>query len=374
MKDHADVVVIGGGIAGTSAAYFLRRAGTDVTLVERSDIASGASGRNGGGFRQSARALPEIPLAVAAVEMAPGVWEEIGENVEYVRRGNLRLAESEEQLRTMAESVPRQQDAGLRAVRLVSREEALGIVPVLAGDRVWGGTFCPTDGHVNPMLACFALARGARRLGAHVLRGTPVTGIDVERGRVVGVRTTRGHIATPCVINAAGAGAIEVAAMAGLSVRGRVATYQAMVTERVPPIFPVMFGVASATLYWRQTVSGNVLFGGGGLASRRDERPRTTVDWSVIPPVAAHLLQLVPSLRELKLLRAWTGQDLETPDHVPIIGQAPELDGFIYATGYSGHGMPMGLITGRLLTELLVEGKPSLPFSGFEPGRFRDAA
>jgi sarcosine oxidase subunit beta len=108
----------------------------------------------------------------------------------------------------------------------------------------------------------------------------PVIGIDVERGRVTGVRTTRGRIATPSVINAAGAGAMEVAAMAGLRMGARAATYQAMITERVPPIFPVMFGVASATIYWRQTVSGNLLFGGPPPGAPRDESPRTAVDWS----------------------------------------------------------------------------------------------
>ena len=365
MENFADVVVVGGGIVGTSVAYFMSKAGLAVTLVEKERIASGASGRNGGGYRQSARALPEMPLAVASIAMAPRLWGELGGDVEYVRKGNLRIAESERELEAMAEYVPKQQAAGLKEVRLVTRQEALEIAPALAPDRVFGGTFCSTDGHINPMRACVALADGAQRLEARILTQTAVTSIEIAKGKVTAVHTTAGRIATRYIINAAGAGSIAIAAMAGLHMPARATRHQIMLTEKVSPLFQVMFGVASASIYWRQTASGNVLFGGSS-----DGADGVEVGWPPVAPVSDHLLQLVPSLRDTRMMRVWVGQDATTPDHLPIIGPARELEGFIYASGYSGHGVPLGPITGRLLTELIVGGKPSLPFSGLEPDRF----
>src|SRR5574341_1162721 len=167
MTDHqADVVIVGGGIVGCAAAYYLAKRGASVILLERNGIGSGASGRSGGGVRQSARATAEMPLANEAVALFPALSDELGVDIEYVQRGNLRLVESVDHIRPMQVDVTRQQSIGLD-VRWAGQVEVCEVVPSLRRENVFGASFCPTDGHANPL----KLTTGhAAALSIHVWR------------------------------------------------------------------------------------------------------------------------------------------------------------------------------------------------------------
>ncbi len=164
MSIKADVVIIGGGIVGCSIAYNLAKAGIKPVVIEKSDIGGEASGANGGGVRQSARNVKEMPLAMESIKIFGQLHEELEADVEYVRQGNLRLCTNEEELETMRKSVENQKLMGLK-LEMLDRKQILDINPYV-GEKVIGAGFCPTDGHANPLLATYAFFNKARSFGA----------------------------------------------------------------------------------------------------------------------------------------------------------------------------------------------------------------
>src|SRR5829696_2461907 len=212
-----EVVVIGGGISGTAAAYELARAGVRVTLLEQGSLASMASGWTLAGVRQSGRHPAELPLATAAVARWEQLGEELGADVEYRREGNLRLARSPAEVPVIQTIVAEQRDLGLDLSYLPDNAAVREIAPAIAPS-VLAASYCPTDGHANPIATVQAFARAAERHGATLSTETLVTAIDVSDGHVRGVHTTGGHIAAATVVVAAGVHTTRLCAPLGLDV------------------------------------------------------------------------------------------------------------------------------------------------------------
>src|SRR5215211_9449403 len=183
-----EVVIIGGGISGTAAAYELARAGAKITLLERGSLANMASGWTLAGVRQSGRHPAELPLASAAVARWEHLGEELGADVEYRREGNLRLARSPEEVPVIQAIVAEQRDLGLDLLYLPDNAAVREIAPALA-ESVLAASYCPTDGHANPVATVQAFAMAAARHGATLRTDTAVTEIDASSGRIRGVRT-----------------------------------------------------------------------------------------------------------------------------------------------------------------------------------------
>ena len=202
MAKTADVVIVGGGIMGCATAYYLAKEGLKPVVVERSDIGGEASGSNGGGVRQSARNLKEMPLAMESIRMYGELHEELGMDVEYVRKGNLRLCTNQDEMETMRKSVESQKTAGLELMML-DRKEVLDINSYI-GEKVVGASYCPTDGHVNPFLVTYGYFLRAKNLGARFCTGEEVLDIKLRKGRVTAVVTDKQVIDTDLVVNAAG--------------------------------------------------------------------------------------------------------------------------------------------------------------------------
>ena len=187
-----DIVIIGGGITGAAAALALAEAGAKVALLERRGIAAMASGWTLGGVRQSGRDPAELPLARAAVEIWPTLNERLGADVEYRRRGNLRLARDESEVEIIRRMVEAQRALGLDLTFLADSRALRDIAPAIS-EKVRAASFCPTDGHANPIKATRAFAEAARARGAAIVEGVAASAIRVERGRVTGVATSRGR-------------------------------------------------------------------------------------------------------------------------------------------------------------------------------------
>ena len=185
MPEKADIVIVGGGVMGCAIAYNLAREGLKPVVIEKSDIGGEASGSNGGGVRQSARNLKEMPLAMQSIHLYGQLKEELGMDVEYVRKGNLRLCTNEEEMETMRQSVSSQKTVGLE-LEMLDRKQVLEINPYI-GEQVVGASYCPTDGHVNPLLVTFAFFKKAKSLGA-----TFYTNEEVE-GHPAAQRSRRGR-------------------------------------------------------------------------------------------------------------------------------------------------------------------------------------
>ncbi|OQY99891.1 MAG: hypothetical protein B6D41_00530, partial [Chloroflexi bacterium UTCFX4] len=187
---NADVIIVGGGIIGCATAYYLAKRGADVILLERAGIGAGASGRSGGGVRQSARASAELRLANETVALFPTLADELGVDIEYTQRGNLRLVESVDHLRPMQVDVTRQQSYGLD-VRWIGQQETCELVPSLRRESVLGASFCPTDGHANPLKLVTGFANAARKLGAQIFTNCAVQHIRQNDAGGAQIETTR---------------------------------------------------------------------------------------------------------------------------------------------------------------------------------------
>jgi len=370
MVETADLVIVGGGVMGCAIAYNLAKEGLKPVVVERSEIGGEASGANGGGVRQSARNLKEMPLAMASVQLYGQLKEELGQDVEYVRQGNLRLCLTEEEVAALTKSVENQKAAGLE-LEMVGQKQVREILP-LVSEKVLGASWCPTDGHANPFLTTYGFMKKARELGARFLTHEEVVGIDLKRAKVVGVTTSKRRFSTDLVVNAAGVAGRRIANLVGLDLPLKPVFSEALITEPVEPLFPQMIGSAKGAFYGRQTPHGPVFWGGFiGTEDYIYERGQGKPNFNCIGPAAAKgLIELFPALAKLHVLRTWSGLIAAMSDGLPVLGLVDEVKGFVMATGFSGHGFGLAPIIGKLMGELIMDCRVSLSLKDFCYGRF----
>lgn len=358
----ADAIIVGGGIVGCAAAYYLAKEGARVILLERAGIGAGASGRSGGGVRQSARASAELQLANETVALFQSLADELGVDIEYTQRGNLRLVESVDHIRPMQVDVTRQQSYGLD-VRWLGQAETCELVPSLRRESVLGASYCPTDGHANPLKVVTAFAHGARNFGAQLVTNCAVQNIR-QNDAGAQIETTRGTFHAREVLIAAGAGTRALCLNFGVDLPLANMRYESLVTEALPPMFPYMFGVAAADLFFRQTRHGSVHFG-GGMVQPSESQETTEKNLQL---AAEHIVHLIPALAQVNLVRTWGGLDPSTPDGIPIIDRVNE--NVLVATGFCGHGFALGPIVGRYLAQWIALGEKPEAFAAFRRNRF----
>jgi len=371
MTETADVVVIGGGINGACAAYHLAKKGVKkVVVLEKDFLAAGSTGRCGAGVRAQWGAEMNVRLAKAAIEQYEKADEELdyAPGIEFKQRGYLLVAYTEKQVDQFKKNVALQNSLGVPS-RFVSPDEAKRIVPHLSTEGLMGATFCPKDGHINPFKATDAFARAAKRLGAEIRLRTEVTGIKVSGGRVIGVETTRGDIFAPVVVNVAGPWSQEVAAMAGVDIPTYSQRHQILVTEPVNPSLqgPMVMSFHHS-LYCQQTPHGSFIMGIG------DPHEPTGHDvghsWQFLEEMAKKVCRMLPILRNVRVVRQWSGSYNMSPDAHPIIGRAPNVEGFYMAVGFSGHGFMLAPIVGQILSELITDEQPVIPVDKLGLERF----
>ena len=366
----ADAVVIGGGVIGVAAAYYLSRAGVQVTLVERRGIGQEASGANVGLVTLfSGHSLDEpdpgplYALTRASIEAYATLGDELGVDIEYDRCGGVVFADTEERL-----AVIRRAHDGYRAHGVgVEWLDARGVreaEPAFAPDGVLGGVLCPDNGHLNPLMLCRAFARGARRAGARVMLGTAVQNVYHGNGRVRAVRTSEGDIPCAFAVNAAGAWAAEIGDMVGQRLPVVPARGQVLLTEPAPRIIRrVMSGAEPSA---RQTRRGNVIVGSTVEDVGFDKR----VTAETVAEFARDVLPRVPGLAGLSVIRAWAGLRPATPDHQPIIEMAAQVPGLCLAVGHSRRGICYAAGTGRLVADLVTGRPPFIDVTPFGRARF----
>lgn len=370
-----EVVVIGGGISGTAAAYELARAGARVTLLEQGSLASMASGWTLAGVRQSGRHPAELPLATAAVARWEHLGEELDAEIEYRREGNLRLARSPEEVRVIEKIVAEQRDLGLDLTYLPDNAAVREVAPAIA-ESVLAASYCPTDGHANPIATVQAFAMAAARHDTTLRTGTVVTAIDTSGGRVRGVRTPNGDIAADVVVVTAGVYTAQLCAPLGLDLPIQVSQVAVVQTVPLPPLLRQVLGTAGADFAGRQEVGGRFRLTGGGqpLPHRLEDRDHD--DDLVLPPAADIVaaltrgIEVLPALGEAGVARVWGGLLDMTPDALPIIERVPQVDGLVIAAGFSGHGFCLGPVTGHIVRDLVMEGATAFPIQPFMRDRF----
>jgi sarcosine oxidase, subunit beta len=374
LPKTADVVIIGGGVMGASAAYHLAQRGcTDIVLLEKGPfLGMEATGKCAGGIRYQFSTEINVRLSQLSLPMLERFHDELGQDIDLRWPGYLFLLDNAADLVTFRRNVAMQNRLGV-ASQVIAREEAQALAPLLYMDDILAAAWHAGDGLADPNGVVQGYAMGARRLGAKTLISVEATGIRVKGGQVTAVETPQGTIATPAVVDAAGPWAGEVAAMAGVDLPITPLRRQIVVTtplHGLPADFPFVIDF-SRSLYFHREGEG-ILTG----QSNPDETPG--FDQSVDHAWTEQHLELAawrfPLLSQAGLLSQWAGLYEVTPDAHPVIDRLAEPAGFYVAAGFSGHGFMHGPITGLLIAELMLDGRAhsldihQLRFSRFAEG------
>ncbi|MFO1425699.1 MAG: FAD-dependent oxidoreductase [Steroidobacteraceae bacterium] len=374
MTSAADVIVVGGGIVGTSASFFLRRRGLSVILLERDFVGQQASGVNFGNVRRQGRPAFEIPIANRAIATWRRMRELTGSDVEYLQAGHMRIC-----YRERPELVQRFHDhareVGPLGLHLQVLEGAAlrERFPWLGPD-VIAGSLSPEDGHANPRLASPAFARAARRDGAQVLENTPVRGIE-SAGEDFEVSAGDGtRYRAPALLICAGAWSSALSARFGEPVPLVTRAPTMSVTEPAPYAIAPSIGVSTPleleSVYFRQIPRGNVIIGGSTRGpSYTDERRAPVVPENTLSQLR-EIRRLAPALARLQLIRVWSGVESYPPDDRPVIGASGRVRGLYYGFGFAGSGFQIGPGVGETLAELIATGRSEIDLSPYRVQRF----
>jgi sarcosine oxidase, subunit beta len=367
--ESADVVIVGGGISGCALAYQLAKRKVDVVLLERETLGSQSTGKCAGGVRQQFSTEDNVRVMRLSVKLLESFEQETGHPADFRQIGYLFVFTQPQQVEDFRHNMEMWHRVGLTEARWVDAAEAARMVPVLNVEDVLGGTFCPTDGIASPNDVTFGYATAARRLGARLREGIEVTGIDVASGRVQGVRTSDGDIATRLVINSAGPWAASIGRMAGLEIPVLPYRRHIAVTGSFPavPRNTPMTVDFHTSLYFHPEGDG-VLMG----MSDRTEPPAyvTDVNWDFLEKMFEQAARRAPALASAGVKTAWAGLYESTPDHQAILGPIAEVEGFWCAAGFSGHGFMQAPAASLLLTQLLLDKKSEIDISSFAFERF----
>jgi 4-methylaminobutanoate oxidase (formaldehyde-forming) len=378
MRDRSRAVVIGGGVGGAAVLYWLARLGwDDVVLVERADLTSGSTFHSAGLVGQLRGSLSLTKMMMASVDLYRSLEDEVGLETGWHEVGSLRLASSEERIEELARQAGWAQTFGL-PLELISAGQAQRLFPPISIEGVLGAAHLPTDGYIDPSQLTFALAEGARRRGAEINTNTRVAEIGVEGGRVTGVETDRGSIATEIVVNAGGMFAAEIGAMAGVIVPIIPMAHEYLITRPsgLPLDLPTMRD-PSLLVYFRGE-SGGLVMGGyernpapwglGGIPPDFNGK-LLAEDWDRFEELMQNAIVRIPDLAEAEIVRLINGPEAFTPDGEFILGET-DVRGFWVAAGFCAHGLAGAGGMGKLVAEWIVEGLPSLDTWEMDSRRF----
>lgn len=364
----ADVIVIGGGLQGTSSALHLARRGLRVTLLEAEYCGRHASGVNAGGVRTLGRHVAEIPLALASRELWHRLDELTGDDADFVPSGQLKVAETDAELDALRQRVEDLEALGFTHETIVDGHTVRELVPAIA-PHVTGAIWVQDDGHALPYRAVTAFRRAAERAGVSVHEATPAQRVAYT-GNQWQVDTPRGVFRAARLVNTAGAWAGEFAAQIGEPVPVEAGGLMLMITHRVAPFVKPVLGATGRALSFKQFANGTVLIGGGLRCPADIEARHGEVDMLKLGTSAQTVTALFPHLGPLGINRAWAGVEAFMPDQIPVIGPSRTAPGVVHAFGFSAHGFELGPIVGQIVAELVTEGRSTLPIDAFAVDRF----
>jgi sarcosine oxidase subunit beta len=374
----ADVVIVGGGIVGSSIAYHLAAAGcSDVLVIEReTQQGKGSTGKSMGGVRAQFSTPVNIQMSLYAIPFYASFDERLGHPAGYRPQGYLFCATSDKHMAYLRTNYEKQVALGLKDVRIVSGDEIRSLFPLLRGDDIIGGSFCSTDGFVDPYSAMIGFMTWAAEHGAKLWKNTSVTAIRRDGRGICEVETSRGPVSTRVVVNCAGAWAAELAKMVEVNLPVEPLRRMLVPTEpfdQFPHTAPMIIDMSNGFHFRPESL--------GFLLAWNDPEEttgyKTDFEPSFIEKILTRAADRVPCFENLAVnpKRAWAGLYEMTPDHHPILGAVDLVPGFFLANGFSGHGVMHAPATGKILSDLILTGKTELidasllNFSRFAEGR-----
>jgi len=373
---RSDVLIIGGGLMGTTTAFFLRREhGLSVTLLERELIGRQASGTNFGNVRRQGRDLAQMPLANRAHRNWQRIKELLGEDLEFVPYGHLRVCYTEAQAEKLAAHAREVRPLGLD-LEIFSAEQLRQRWGIFSPEVV-AGSLSPIDGHANPRLAGPAFGRAAVRAGATVHEHSEVAHIERDGADFVAHTTDGRRYRAAQLLVTSGAWSGHFAASFGEPIPMEARGPTMGVTEPLPYAIGPSIGLSSPIetegLYFRQISRGNVVFGGGLKSIAHADRIRAYATPDNTLRQLRELRRFVPAFANVQLLRVWSGIEGYTADWAPVMGPSARVPGLHYAFGFNGEGFAISPGVGEVMAELLATGQTTTPIEAFAIGRFDKA-
>jgi glycine/D-amino acid oxidase-like deaminating enzyme len=374
LPTRASVVVVGGGVMGTSIAFHLAEAGVgDVLLLEQAQLGSGSTCKAAGGVRAQFSDPINIALGLRGLDAFERFPDRPGQEIDLRQPGYLFLLSSEQEVAAYEQSVALQNAMGVPS-RMLTPAEAVELSPAIDTDGLLAASYHHRDGYCSPESVVLGYATGARRHGATIRTGVQVLGIDTEGGEITAVETDAGTVATSAVICAAGAWSRDVGALAGVDLPVEPLRRQILISEPLPPdllgLLPESMAMtidAGTTFYFHREGPGLLL----GM-SYQDETPGFRLDYSEawLPDLMAAIERRAPALLDLGIAHRWVGLYEVTPDHNALLGESSTVSRFLYATGFSGHGFLQGPAVGEVVRDLYLGRQPFLDVAPFSAERF----
>jgi sarcosine oxidase subunit beta len=359
----ADVVIIGGGIVGSSIAYHLTANGCPSVLVIERESAQGkgSTGKSMGGVRAQFSTPVSIQMSLYSIPFYASFEEQLGYPCDYRPQGYLFCATSEKQMAYLLANYAQQVKMGLKNVRVIEGAEINGMFPQMRSDDIIGGTFCSTDGFVDPYSAMIGFMTLATEHGAKLWKNSAVTEVTRDAAGIVSVETTRGAVETRTIVNCAGPWAASVAALAGVDLPVQPLRRMLVPTEpfnEFPHTAPMIVDMSNG-FHFRPEARGFLL-----AWNDPEETPGFKPDFDplFVEKILTRAADRVPCFANLPVnpQRAWAGLYEMTPDHHPILGEVPAVPGLFLANGFSGHGVMHAPATGKILSDLILTGKTDL--------------
>ena len=360
MTETADVIIIGGGIVGSSIAYNLAVQGcTNVLIIEREERQGlGSTSKSMGGVRAQFATPINIQMSRYSIDVFSRFEEMTGHTADYKAHGYVFCATKPSHLAYLEANQAKQKTFGLNNASMISTADIAQFVPQMRVDDIIGGSYCPTDGFVDPHSVMTGFAKSAKELGVRVWVNTEVTGINIENGQITGVQTSQSEVHAPVVVNAAGPWAANVAKLAGFDLPVKPLRRQIVKTQTcdfLPAKFPMMIDMSNGFHFRRE--GDAILLAWPDNEETYGFKSAFTPDF--IEKVLTCALNRVPQFEDLAVnpKQCWAGMYEVTPDHHAIIGAAPDIKGLFFANGFSGHGVMHSPATGRITADLILHGK-----------------
>ncbi len=373
MSAAFDVLVIGGGLHGMSAALHLARRDRRVLVLEMDRVAALASGYSAGGVRTLGRHPAEIPLALESLSMWHRIKDLVGDSCGFHETGHVKVAENAAELMQLEERAASMRERGWTHEEVVDTAELRRLLPALSAHPV-GGLVARRNGFASPYRTTQAFRRAAEAAGAEVREGTRV--VAAERvGGAWRIRTAAGEAMTaPVLVNAAGAWGARLARSLGEDIPLGFNAFMMMLTAAMPPFLTPVVGATSRALSFKQTESGHVMIGGGHKGTADLDTGRVMLDVDRLAVSARTALDLFPVLASTRMVHAWGGIEGVLPDEIPVIGRSRVQPDLVHAFGFCGHGFELGPVVGGIVAQLALDGATNSPIVPFAPDRFRDDA
>ncbi|MHA1917749.1 MAG: NAD(P)/FAD-dependent oxidoreductase [Candidatus Ranarchaeia archaeon] len=369
MNNKTDVVIIGAGSNGLFTAYWLEKFGIkNVTVIDKTHLVAGATARCAGGIRGQWATEENIVLARKSQKLFEKMNDALDWNILFRQGGYLILAHDEDEVKQFRKNITLQNKLDVPS-KLISVDEAVKKVPELNPNSFISATFCKKDGIAHPFAVLEGLHHHLKKKGINVKLYTKALDIETKDEKIKKVITDKGEIITSTVVVAAGAYSKPIIEKLGIEIPTYPHRREIMVSESYKPVLNPMVVSLKIGFYLSQTMRGELL---GGMGDPNEPKSFNTESSSTfLEQYSKKMCYLLPGFKDLRVQRQWAGLYDISPDAKPILGKTEDLDGLIMCSGFSGHGFMLSPIVGKLLAELIVYDKPSLPLDTYDLKRFK---